>query len=113
VIAKAAIVPDTMLITVTMAATTTEFSTAARRFVFAHISWYHCVVNPCQSSAMIVALSNESTARSTIGPNSTSITNATSATLATPGIIRRSRTRTGIVAACGGSRGRSASVSRS
>ena len=102
-----------MLITVTMAATTTEFSTAARRLVLAHISRYHWVVNPCQSSAMIVALSNESTASSTIGPNSTSITNATSATLAMLGSIRCSRTRAGIVAACGDARGRSASVSRS
>ena len=84
-IANAAIVPVTMLMAVTTVATHTEFTTAERRSVLPHISRYHCVVNPCQSSAMMVDLSNESTASSTIGPNSTSMMNTTSTTLAMPG----------------------------
>ena len=31
-----------------MTATTSEFQTAERRSVFAHASWYHWVVKPCQ-----------------------------------------------------------------
>src|ERR1043165_6763673 len=59
---------------------------------------------------MMVLLSKESTASMMIGPNSTSITKTTSATLRMPGMLRRTRTRNGIVALRGDTRAFARSV---